>query len=106
PGVLARRSSAAGGAAFRTLREGQAAAAGRRVVAVPPAFPSQQGSGCGERVPKRRSVRTPVGPHCRLVLDRDENAASTLVPAGPGWRPGLLGGPGRPVVGRWRWLPW
>src|SRR5262249_12596146 len=74
--------SDAGWAAFRTILEGKAAYAGRRVVAVPPAFTSQECSGCGERVPKSLSVRTHVCPCCGLVLDRDENAASNILRAG------------------------
>jgi putative transposase len=61
---------------------GWAAWAGRRVLAVPPAYTSQDGSGCGERVPKRVSVRPHVCPSCGLVLDRDANAAQHLVRAG------------------------
>jgi hypothetical protein len=34
------------------------------------------GSACGERVPKRLSVRTQVCPSGGLALDRDENAAT------------------------------
>src|SRR5262245_37049224 len=59
----------AGWAAFRTILEGKAVYAGRRVVAVPPAFTSQDcsgvlpdGSPCPERVEKSLSVRTHVCP--------------------------------------------
>ena len=89
---LATRSSAAGWAALRTIRAGTAAGAGKRVVALPPAYTSQDGSGCGERVPKRLSVRTPVCPSCGLVLDRDAHAASNRHWAGPALR-GLAGLP-------------
>jgi putative transposase len=79
---LAKSISDAGWAAFRTILEGKAAYAGRRVVAVPPAYTSQDCSGCGERVLKSPSVRTLVCPRCGLVLDRDENAALNIRRAG------------------------
>jgi putative transposase len=72
----------AGWARFRTTLEGKAAYAGRRVVAVPPAYTSQDCSGCGERVEKSLSVRTHVCASCGLVLDRDENAAINIQWAG------------------------
>jgi putative transposase len=68
----------AGWAQFRTILEGKAACAGRRVVAVPPPYTSQECSGCGERVEKSLSVRTHVCPSCELILDRDENAARNI----------------------------
>ncbi len=52
------------------------------MVAVPPQYTSQDGSGCGARVPKRLSRRTHVCPSCGVVLDRDANAASNLLRAG------------------------
>jgi putative transposase len=79
---LAKRISDAGWAAFRTILDAKAACAGRRVIAVPPAFTSQECSGCGERVPKSLSVRTHICPACGLVLDRDENAARNMQRAG------------------------
>jgi putative transposase len=79
---LAKSISDASWAAFRTILEAKAAWAGRRVLAVPPAFTSQDCSGCGERVRKSLSVRTHVCPHCGLVLDRDENAALNILRAG------------------------
>ena len=48
-------------------------------VAVPPAYTSQDCSGCGEMVKKSLSVRTHVCPHCGLILDRDENAAINIL---------------------------
>jgi putative transposase len=75
---LAKSISDAGWAAFRTLLEAKAACAGRQVVAVPPAYTSQDCSGCGERVKKSLSVRTHSCPFCGLVLDRDENAARNI----------------------------
>jgi putative transposase len=82
---LAKRISDAGWAAFRAIRDAKAAGAGRRVVAVPPAYTSQDCSGCGTRVPKSLRVRTPVCTTCGLVLDRDENAARNLQAAGMHW---------------------
>jgi putative transposase len=79
---LAKSISDAGWAQFRTILEGKAAYAGRRVVAVPPAYTSQDCSGCGVRVQKSLSVRTHVCPSCGLVLDRDENAAINIQRAG------------------------
>jgi IS605 OrfB family transposase len=79
---LAKRSSAAAWAAFRTMLTSKAACAGKRVMAVPPAYTSQDCSGCGERVAKSLAVRTHVCPICGLVLDRDEHAALNILRAG------------------------
>jgi putative transposase len=79
---LAKRISDAGWAQFRTILEGKAAYAGRRVTAIPPAYTSQDCSGCGERILKGLSVRTHVCPCCGLVMDRDENAAWNILRAG------------------------
>ncbi len=87
---LAKSISDAGWAQFRSILEAKAACAGRRVVAVPPAYTSQDCSGCGERVPKSLSVRTHVCLSCGLVLDRDENAARNIQWAGQALR-GLAG---------------
>ena len=67
---------------FRTILTSKAAWAGKRAVAVPPAYTSQACSGCGERVQKSLSIRTHVCPSCGLVLDRDENAALNILRAG------------------------
>src|SRR5262249_18891193 len=75
---LATSSSDAGWAAFRTILEAMAARAGRRVVAVPAQYTSQDCSSCGEWVPKSLSVRTHVCTSCGLLLDRAENAASNI----------------------------
>jgi putative transposase len=80
----------AGWAQFRTILDAKAAYAGRRVVAVPAHYTSQDCSGCGERVPKTLSVRTHVCPSCGLILDRDENAALNIQWAGQALR-GLVG---------------
>ena len=65
----------AGWNAFRRILTCKAAWAGKRVEAIPPAFTTQDCSGCGERMEKSLSVRTHVCPSCGLILDRDENAA-------------------------------
>ena len=83
---LAKSISDAGWAQFRAILEAKAACAGRRVVAVPPAYTSQDCSGCGARVPKSLSVRTHVCTSCGLVLDRDENAARNIQWAGQALR--------------------
>jgi len=89
---LAKSISDAGWAALRTILEAKAACAGRRVVAVPPAYTTQDCSGCGTRIPKSLSVRTHVCTSCGLVLDRDENAARNIQGAGQALR-GLAGIP-------------
>jgi putative transposase len=82
----------AGWYAFRVILACKAAYAGKRVEAVPPAYTSQDCSGCGERVRKSLSVRTHVCPTCGLILDRDENAAVNILWAGQALR-GLVGLP-------------
>jgi putative transposase len=86
---LAKSSSDAGWAAFRTILAATAACAGCQVIVVPPAYTSQHcrgvlpdGSRCIQRVAKSLSVRTHVCPCCGLVLDRDENAAVNMLRAG------------------------
>jgi putative transposase len=86
---LAKSISDAGWAAFRIILEAKAACAGRQVIAVPPAYTSQDcsgvladGSRCLQRVAKSLSVRTHVCPCCGLVLDRDANAAQNILRAG------------------------
>ncbi len=49
------------------------------VIAVEPAFTSQDCSGCGTRVKKSLSVRTHICSGCGLVLDRDHNAALNIL---------------------------
>ncbi len=87
---LARSISDAGWAHFRAILEAKAACAGRRVVAVPPTYTSQDCSRCGGRIPKSLSMRTHVCTNCGLVLDRDENAARNIQWAGQALR-GLAG---------------
>ncbi len=89
---LAKSIGDAGWAAFRTILEATAACAGRRIVAVPAQYTSQDCSGCGARVPKSVSVRIHVCTTCGLVLDRDEHAARNSQRAGQALR-GLAGRP-------------
>ncbi|HEX8033811.1 MAG TPA: transposase [Ktedonobacterales bacterium] len=89
---LSKSISDAGWAQFRSILEAKAACAGRQVVAVPPAYTSQDCSGCGVRVPKSLSVRTHVCTSCGLMLDRDENAAKNIQWAGQALR-GVAGLP-------------
>ncbi len=49
------------------------------VIAVEPAFTSQDCSACGTRVKKSLSTRTHLCPGCGLVLDRDHNAARNIL---------------------------
>jgi len=55
---------------------------GKVVVAVPPAYTSQDCSGCGERVRKSLSERTHVCPRCKTMLGRDHNAARNILALG------------------------
>jgi putative transposase len=48
-------------------------------IAVPPAYTSQNCSGCGALVKKSLSVRTHCCSHCGLILDRDQNAALNIL---------------------------
>jgi len=77
---------------FRTIRACKAAYAGKQVVLVAPAYTTQDCSRCGARVHKSLSVRTHFCPDCGLVLDRDHNAAKTIVRAGQARR-GAVGPP-------------
>lgn len=49
------------------------------VIAVEPAFTSQDCSKCGTRIKKSLSVRTHICSGCGLVLDRDHNAAINIL---------------------------
>lgn len=49
------------------------------IVVVAPHFTSQDCSECGTRVKKSLSIRTHVCPRCKLVMDRDENAARNIL---------------------------
>jgi putative transposase len=75
---LAKSISDAGWSAFLSILASKAACAGKRVVAVPPAFTSQRCSGCGVLVAKVLSVRWHSCPECGTSLHRDHNAARNI----------------------------
>jgi putative transposase len=56
---------------------------GKITIAVPPQFTSQNCSNCGEKVKKSLSTRTHICT-CGCQLDRDENAARTILKLGLG----------------------
>jgi hypothetical protein len=82
----------AGWGSFLSILTCKAACAGKRVEAVPPAYTTQDCSGCGKRIYKSLSVRTHFCTHCGLLLDRDENAAKNILWRGQRLR-GLAGMP-------------
>jgi putative transposase len=67
---------------FAALLACKAAWAGRKYVAVNPAYTSQDCSGYGHRQPLSLSNRTYTCPCCGLVLDRDLNAAKNILALG------------------------
>jgi putative transposase len=79
---LAKSIADAGWGAFLSILIAQAAYAGRRVVAVPPAYTSQACSGCGVIVAKGLSVRWHTCPDCGTSLHRDHNAALNILRLG------------------------
>jgi putative transposase len=85
---LAKSIQDAGWAAFLSILTYKAACAGRRVVAVPPAYTSQTCSGCGVLVAKGLSVRWHACPECGTSLHRDHNAAKNIEWAGQARRGG------------------
>jgi putative transposase len=84
---LAKSISDAGWGRFLTILSFKAACAGKRVIAVPPAYTSQACSGCGVIVRKGLSVRWHTCPDCGTSLHRDHNAALNILrvkQVGPG----------------------
>src|SRR5438045_1971665 len=79
---LSKSISDAGWRAFRTWLEYLATVYGKVVVAVPPAYTTQECSRCGTLVKKALSERTHVCPKCGLVLGRDNNSAVTILRRG------------------------
>jgi putative transposase len=75
---LAKSIQDAGWAAFLSILAFKAACAGKRVLAVPPAYTSQTYSGCGAMVQKGLSVRWHSCPACGTSLHRDVNAARNI----------------------------
>ena len=86
---LAKSISDAGWGAFLIILTHKAACAGRRIVAVNPAYTSQRCSGCGEVVQKGLSVRWHSCPECGTSLHRDHNAAKNIERFGQNLRGGV-----------------
>jgi putative transposase len=89
---LAKSIADAGWSAFLAILTFKAGSAGKRVVAVDPAFTSQACSGCGVIVHKGLSVRWHACPDCGTSLHRDHNAARNIQWRGQRLR-GLAGVP-------------
>jgi putative transposase len=79
---LAKSIADAAWTQFATYLSHKAAWAGRRYVAVNPAYTSQDCSRCGHRQKLSLADRTYSCPCCGLVLDRDLNAARTILALG------------------------
>jgi putative transposase len=79
---LAKSIADAGWSAFLRILAFKAVCAGKRVVAVPPAYTSQACSGCGVLIHKGLSVRWHSCPACGTSLHRDHNAARNIERAG------------------------
>jgi len=79
---LAKSIADAGWGQFCTILVFKAACAGKRVIAVPPAYTSQACSGCGALVQKGLSVRWHTCPECSASLHRDHNAALNILRLG------------------------
>jgi putative transposase len=79
---LAKSIADAAWTQFAAFLSHKAAWAGRRYVAVNPAYMSQDCSGCGHRQKLSLSDRTYTCPCCGLVIDRDLNAARNILRLG------------------------
>jgi putative transposase len=81
---LAKSISDAGWRQFLTILTFKAASAGKRVIAVDPAYTSQRCSGCSRMVWKGISVRWHQCPYddCGLSLHRDHNSARDILRLG------------------------
>ncbi len=86
---LAKSISDAGWGAFLIILTHKAAWAGRRIIAVNPAYTSQHCSGCGVLVAKGLSVRWHSCPECGTSLHRDHNAAKNIERLGQSLRGGV-----------------
>jgi len=75
---LAKSISDASWTQFRSSLTMKAESAGRLVIAVNPAYTSQDCSACGYRAKKKLSERWHHCPMCGWVLDRDTNAAVNI----------------------------
>lgn len=78
---LAQAASDVGWSQFLTFLQSKAATAGRKVIAVNPAYTSQMCSGCGVVQKKRLSERWHGCPDCGTSLHRDHNAAINILRA-------------------------
>lgn len=79
---LAKSISDAAWSQFRQCLSYKAEEAGRTLVAVNPAYTSQDCSACGHRLKKALFMRRHVCPCCSLNMDRDENAAHNILRLG------------------------
>ena len=79
---LAKSIADASWSMFRSVLTQKAESAARQLVAVEPAYTSQDCSTCGFRVRKKLSERVHCCPSCGLVLDRDHNAALNIISLG------------------------
>jgi putative transposase len=79
---LAKSIQDAAWSALLTILAFKATYAGKRAVAVPPAYTSQTCSGCGVLIAKGLSVRWRSCPECGTSLHRDHNAAKNRERAG------------------------
>jgi putative transposase len=79
---LAKSIADAGWGQFCTILAAKAAYAGKRAIAVSPAYTSQACSGCGGIVRKGLSVRWHACLACGTSLHRDENAARNILARG------------------------
>ncbi len=79
---LAKSIADAGWSGFLSILAFKAVYAGKRVIAVNPAYTSQTCSGCGVVVKKGLSVRWHACPACGTSLHRDHNAALNILRLG------------------------
>jgi putative transposase len=79
---LAKSIADASWGQFCAILSRKAAHAGKRVVAVPPAFTSHACSGCGVVVHQGLSVRWHLCPECGTRLHRELNAALNILRLG------------------------
>jgi putative transposase len=86
---LAKSIHDAGWAGFLTILSFKAARAGRKVIAVHPAYTSQRCSGCGVLVSKGLSIRWHSCPDCGTSLHRDHTAAKSRERLGQSLRGGV-----------------
>jgi putative transposase len=86
---LAKSIADAGWRGFLTILAFKAACAGKRVIAVNPAYTSQTCSGCGVIVARGLSVRWHSCPDCGTSLHRDHNAAKNIERLGQSLRGGV-----------------